>query len=456
MSTDAPKPTPRPGVPTPAAMKPHPPTMAASASASAPAAASNSAAFGRVGEDGTVFVRTPDGEKEVGSYPEASHEEALAYFARKYDELAASANLLLQRVVQTDLSTQEGQSSLKTLRQQVAEANVVGDLVALDSTVEQIATALSAKAEIENLARAEAKKESAAKREALVSEAEKIASTPVEKVQWKQATGRMRELLDEWKSLQRGQVRLDKETENALWARFSHARNGFDKTRRAHFAKLDEQHASAKATKTKLVAEAEKLATSKDWGPTATAFKRLMDQWKQAGRASRGDDDALWAKFKAAQDSFFNAKDEVVAAENVEFESNLKVKEDLLAQAQALLPIKDLASTKSALHAIQDKWDAAGKVPRKDIDRMERGMRKVEQAIRDAESSQWRKSDPEVVARAQSMVDQLEKSVCDLQGKLDAAEASGDSRKADKARDELAAKQAWLDQARGSLKEFSG
>lgn len=455
MSTDAPKPTPRPGVPTPAAMKPHPP--AADAPSATPAApASNSTSFGRVADDGTVFVRTPDGEKEVGSYPEATHEEALAYFARKYDELAASANLLLQRVVQTDLSTQDGQASLKTLRQQVAEANVVGDLPALDNTVEQIATALSAKAEVESQARAEAKKEAAGQREALVAEAEKIAGQPVEKVQWKQSTSRMRELLDEWKALQRSQVRLDKETENALWARFSAARNGFDKTRRSHFAKLDEEHASAKAAKQKLVAEAEKLSTSTEWGPTASAFKRLMSDWKRAGRASRSDDDALWAKFKAAQDAFFNAKDEVVAAENVEFEANLKVKEELLAQAQALLPIKNLEQTKKDLHAIQDTWDAAGKVPRKDIDRMERGMRKVEQAIRDAEGAQWKKSDPELAARAGSFAAQLQKAVDDLQADLSAAEAAGDTTKAAKLGEELKAKQAWLDQAMGGVKEFGG
>lgn len=452
MSTDVPKPTPRPGVPTPAAIKPH--TPAAAPAATPVAASSNSVTFGRVADDGTVFVRTPDGEKEVGSYPDATHEEALAYFARKYDELAASANLLLQRVVQTDLSTQDGQTALKSLREQVLQANVVGDLPALDNTVEQIATALTAKAEVESKARAEAKKESAAKREELVAEAEKIASQPVEKVQWKQSTARMRELLDEWKTLQRSQVRLDKETENSLWTRFSAARNGFDKTRRTHFAKLDEEHSSAKATKQKLVEEAEKLSKSTEWGPTAGAFKRLMSDWKRAGRASRADDDALWAKFKAAQDAFFNAKDEVAAAENVEFEANLKVKEELLTQAQALLPIKDLEKAKKDLHAIQDKWDAAGKVPRKDIERMERGMRKVEQTIREAENKQWKKTDPELAARAGSFAQQLQRAVSDLQDEITAAEAKGDDKKAAKLREELKTKQTWLDQAMGGLKEF--
>ncbi|NHN56997.1 DUF349 domain-containing protein [Calidifontibacter sp. DB0510] len=461
MSTDAPKPTPRPGVPTPAAIKPHAPAkpnLPASETVvpTTPAAQSNSASFGRVADDGTVFVRTPDGEREVGSYPEATHEEALAYFARKYDELAAHATLLLQRVVQTDLSTHDGNEALKALRQQVSEAHVVGDLVALDNTVEQIATALTAKGQVEAEQKAAARAEAATKREAVVAEAESIAAQPVEKVQWKQSTARMRELLDEWKALQRSGARLDKETENALWQRFSHARNGFDKTRRGHFAKLDEKHAEAKATKQRLIEEAEKLKDSTDWGATAGAFKRLMGEWKRAGRASRADDDKLWAKFKAAQDAFFNAKDEVVAAENAQFEENLKVKESLLKEAQALLPVKNLGQAKAALREIQDRWEAAGKVPRKDIDRMERGMRKVEQTIRDAEQDKWRKTDPELAARANSMVSQLESAIADLQQQISDAEAKGEEQKAAKLKDDLTARQAWLDQAQGGLREFGG
>ncbi|MDE9367334.1 DUF349 domain-containing protein [Luteipulveratus sp. YIM 133132] len=458
-----PKPSvPTPGsIPTPAAVRPTPhPPAADSPAAAVPdpvhAPASNAASFGRVAEDGTVFVTTPDGEREVGSYPGSTPQEALSYFARKYDELASTATLLLQRVTQTDLSTHDGQESLKALRAQIGDAHVVGDLAQLDATVEQIATALKAKSQVEGEARAAAKKAALEKREAVVAEAETIAAQPVEKVQWKQSTTRMRQLLDEWKALQRSEARLDKERENTLWHRFSTARNGFDKTRRSHFARLDEQHADAKREKERLVTEAERLAASKDWGPTASAFKRLMGEWRQAGRAARSDDDALWQRFKAAQDSFFHAKDEVVAAENVEFEANLKVKEELLTQAQALLPVKDLPATKASLRTIQDRWDAAGKVPRKDMDRIERAMRKVEQTVRDAEDARWKKTDPEHAARAQSMVDQLEAAVQGLKDDLAKAETTGDARKIKTAQDALAARQAWLDQARGGLAEFGG
>lgn len=160
------------------------------------------------------------------------------------------------------------------------------------------------------------------------------------------------------------------------------------------------------------------------------------------------------AEFKTAQDTFFHAKDEVVAAENVEFEANLKVKEGLLTEAQALLPVKDLAATKSKLRTIQDRWDAAGKVPRKDMDRIERAMRKVEQTVRDAEQTRWKKTDPELEARARSMVDQLESAVAGLKDDLAKAESGGDERKIREAREALQAREAWLQQARGGLSEF--
>ncbi len=418
------------------------------------AEASRSTEFGRVGEDGTVYVRTPDGERAVGSYPGSTPEEALAYFARKYDELYAAAQLLEQRVTQTDLSSHDARESLRHLREQIGEANVVGDLPALEALVERIEDEIEAKAAAEAEQRAAARAEAAKAREALVVEAEELAAREPQKIQWKVASARMRELLEEWKRHQRTGPRLDKETENALWQRFSAARNAFDRNRKAWFSQLDEMHEQAKRIKTRLVEEAEALAKSRDWGPTAGAFKRLMQQWRQAGRAQRADDDALWKRFKAAQDAFFEAKDAVVAAENAQFAENLKVKEALLEEAEALLPVTDLDRAKTALRSIQERWDAAGKVPREDMARVEGRLRKVEQAIRDLEEERWRRSNPEVAARAQSMVEQLERAVQGLEQDLEAARASGDEKRIQEAEQALEARRQWLEQARAGLSEL--
>ena len=418
-----------------------------------PSTPSESMRHGRVDEDGTVYVIAADGsERAVGSYPDASPEEALAYFARKYDELAASADLLRARLAGTEVSAHDARQSLAHLKEQIGDAHVVGDLAALEATVSHLDEAVSAKAAQEAQVRAAAKAQAAVEREAIVAEAEQLAATDPARMQWKQSSGRVRELLEEWKSHQRSGPRLDKDVENALWQRFSAARSGFDKARKAWFAQLDDQHAEAKRAKEKLVAEAETLSSSKDWGPTAGAFKRLMQEWKRAGRASRADDDALWARFKAAQDAFFNAKDEVVAAEEAEFTENLKVKEALLAEAEAItVDEANLEQAKEQLRRIQDRWDAAGKVPRADIRRVEGRLRAVEQSVRDLEDSRWKRSDPELTARARSMVEQLERQVQGLESDLAAARASGDDRRAATIESEIATKKVWLESARGGL-----
>ena len=449
--------------PTPAALKPTAPAAPAPPTTPTPAAPgvpsttgtpSASAQFGRVDENGTVYVRTPEGEREVGSYPGASAEEALAYFARKYDEVAAVADLLYQRVTQTDLSAKDAADGLTHLRTAAKDLRAVGDLVALDNKIETIATAVEARRTVETEQRAAARAEAIESREKIVAEAESIAGQPENKIQWKSSSARMRELLDEWKSAQRQGTKIDRETEQALWHRLSSSRNSFDKMRRVHFAQLGQTQSAAKAAKEELVAEAEKLATSTDWGATAGAYKRLMDQWRQSGRASRSDDDALWKRFKAAQDSFFSAKDSVVAAENAEFKENLVVKEQLLAEAEKLLPVKDVERAKAALRVIQDKWDVAGKVPRGDMDRIERGMRRIEAAVRDAGDRRWAATNPEVAARAASLAEQAEKQLEKYRKALAKAEASGDAAKVAKAREALEAREAWLKQAQAGLAEF--
>ncbi|UJH71156.1 DUF349 domain-containing protein [Ornithinimicrobium sp. INDO-MA30-4] len=341
MSEQPPTPKAVPRPPSPAQMAARKPAVPAAPAAPTPVASKEALAFGRVGEDGTVYVKTDDGERAIGSYPDATPEEALSYFARKYDELAATAGLLTQRLERTDVSAHDARDSLKTLKSQIGEANVVGDLAALEAQVTAIEAAIAERQSVETKARAQAKAEASGVRETLVGEAEGIAETEPEKMQWKAASARMRELFDEWKAQQRSGARLDKDVEHSLWQRFAAARNGFDKTRKAWFARLDQEQDQARSTKEALVEQAETLAKSDDWGSTAGEFKRLMQQWRNAGRARRSADDELWARFKAAQDSFFAAKDEVVAAEEAEFTKNLVVKEALLVEAEALLPIKN-------------------------------------------------------------------------------------------------------------------
>ena len=171
-----------------------------------------------------------------------------------------------------------------------------------------------------------------------MAEAEEIAGHDPAQIQWKTSSARMNELFESWKTAQKSGVRLGRSNEDALWKRFRAARTVFDRHRRAYFSQLDSNNSAAKAAKEKLIAEAEALSTSTDWGFAAGEYRRLMDDWKASPRASRKDDDALWARFRAAQDVFFTNRQAANDEIDQEYGANLVVKEALLAEANELLP----------------------------------------------------------------------------------------------------------------------
>lgn len=459
-SSARPVPRPRP-VPHPPA---HPaPTTIAAAAPAAPVAppqdaveAAHAATFGSVDEEGNVSVREAAGERVVGQYPGATTEEALGLYVRRFLDLQAKVTLFEARLTATDLSVKEIDQTLARLTEEVAEPAAVGDLDGLRARLEALRTTAAERRAVAEAERAAAREAAVLARTAIVEQAEKIASTDPSRIQWRPAGEQLRLLLDQWKEAQRSGPRLDRPTEESLWKRFSHARTTFDRERRHFFAELESRNASAKQVKENLVAEAERLQNSTDWGATAGVFRDLMAQWKAAGRASRADDDALWARFRAAQDAFFAARDAQSAATDEEFRANLEVKEALLVEAEALLPVTDLAAAKSALHRIQDRWEAAGKVPRADVQRIEGRLRAVETAVRDTDQAQWKRTNPETRARAEGAAAQLEQAIAGLEADLDRAKAAGDARKIADAQAALDARRAWLEQVQRAAQDARG
>ncbi len=465
-TASAPRPSPASVRPAPRPRPvPHPPAhpVAASPTTPAPVAAPDDSAeavhaatFGSVDDEGTVTVREAAGERVVGQFPGATSEEALALYVRRFLDLQAKVTLFEARLSATDLSVKEIDQTLTRLTDELREPAAVGDLDALRARLEDLRGVAAERRAAAEAERAAAREAALVSRTAIVEQAEKIAATDPSRIQWRPAGEQLRTLLEQWKDAQRSGPRLDRPTEESLWKRFSHARTTFDRERRHFFAELESRNAGAKATKEALVAEAEKLQSSTEWGPTAGAFRDLMARWKAAGRASRADDDALWARFRAAQDTFFAARDAQAAATDTEFRANLEVKEALLVEAEAILPIRDLAAAKSAIRSVQDRWEAAGKVPRNDIQRVEGRLRAVESAIRDAEQAQWRRTNPETRARAEGAAAQLEQAIAGLEADLDRAKAAGDARRIADAQAALDARRAWLEQVQRAAEDARG
>ncbi|MEU5051191.1 DUF349 domain-containing protein [Streptomyces sp. NPDC021096] len=404
--------------------------------------------WGRVDETGTVYVRTADGEQVVGSWQAGTPEEALAYFERKYEGLVVEIGLLERRVRTTDLSAKDAMTAIDHLRTQVDEHHAVGDLAALRERLDKLVSTVESRREERKAAKAKQSEEARTAKEALVAEAEELAASE----QWRSAGERLRSLVDTWKGL----PRLDRKTDDELWHRFSHARSAFSKRRKAHFASLDAQREDARKAKEKLVAEAEALSGSTDWGPTAARYRDLMTEWKAAGRAQREAEDELWARFRGAQDVFFQARSEVFAERDAEQQGNLTLKEELVIEAEKLLPITDLKGARAAFRSVNERWEAIGHVPRDARPKIEGRMHAVERAIQEAEEAEWRRTNPEARARAAGLTGQLQSAVDKLQEQVDKARAAGNDAKADKLAKELEGRKALLDQALKGLEEFGG
>ncbi|MCX4910260.1 DUF349 domain-containing protein [Streptomyces sp. NBC_00878] len=404
--------------------------------------------WGRVDETGTVYVRTADGEQVVGSWQAGSPDEALAYFERKYEGLVVEIGLLERRVKTTDLSAKDAQIAIDHIREQVDAHHAVGDLDALKVRLDKLVETVDARREERKAQRAKQSDEARHSKEALVAEAEELAQSD----QWRSAGERLRALVDTWKGL----PRLDRKSDDELWHRFSHARSAFSKRRKAHFASLDAQREEARKTKEKLVAEAESLSASTDWGPTAARYRELMADWKAAGRAQREHEDDLWNRFRGAQDVFFAARSSVFAERDAEQTENLKLKEELAEEAEKLVPVQDLKTARAAFRSINERWEAIGHVPRDARPKVEGRMHAVERALQESEESEWRRTNPEARARAEGLTGQLQAAVDKLRGQIESARTSGNNARADKLQKELDGRQALLDQALKGLQEFGG
>ena len=403
------------------------------------------ATWGRVDETGTVYVREASGERVVGQYPDGTAEEALAYYERKFRELAGQVTLLEQRV-KRGAPAADVAKTMTTLTASIASANAVGNLEALQNRLAALTGTVSELTEKQSEESRALVTAALAERQALVVEAETLAAQDPEKAQWKQVSATLDDIFARWQKQQADGPRLPKTESNELWKRFRAARATIDGHRKAFFADLDSAHKDARSTKQSLVEKAEALVSKGAEGiPT---YRTLLDDWKSAGRAGKKFDDALWAKFKAAGDALYSAKSEIDAKDDVEFGANLELKLELLTEAEPLIAETDRVKAKEALLSIQKRWDKIGKVPRDQVKVVEDRLRKVETAVRKLDEDHWQTSNPERQQRSDGFLDQLNEAIAKLENELAMAKVGGDAKKVAEAQEALDARKAWL----GALK----
>ncbi|OKH61236.1 hypothetical protein EB72_17175 [Mycobacterium sp. SWH-M1] len=434
----APASPPRPG---PSSVRPKPgparPVPRPAAPAAAPAVATVPSVdphrFGRVDPDGTVWLITAAGERQIASWQAGDTEAAYAHFGRRFDDLHTEVVLLERRLASGSGDARKIRTAAVALAESLPEAHVLGDVDSLAERLTAIVTQADSASQEEKAKREEFRAQQTARKEALAVEAEELAATATH---WKAAGDRMRAILDEWKTISG----VDRKTDDALWKRYSAARETFNRRRGSHFAELDRERAGARQAKEALCVRAEELSDSTDWGATSATFRDLLTEWKAAGRAAKDVDDTLWQRFKGAQDKFFSARNAATAERDAEFSANAEAKEALLAEAERIDP-SDRDAARAALRTIGDKWDAIGKVPRERAPELERRMRAVEKKIRDAPTGGV---DPEAQARA----DQFRERAEQFERQAEKAEAAGRAKDAEQAR---ASAQQWREWAEAAV-----
>jgi hypothetical protein len=392
--------------------------------------------FGRVDDDGTVYVKTAAGERVVGSWQAGTPEEGLAHFGRRFADIVTEVDLIEARLGTGAADPGHTVTSLRRIRTSLDDAHVVGDLDGLAARIDKLVSVAEGKTAEARAAREVARTEALARKTSLVEEAEAIGA---ESTQWKSAGDRLRTILDEWKTIKG----IDKKTDGELWKRYSAARDAFTRRRGTHFASLDSQRKVATGRKEELVTEAESLSGSSDWNATANRLKELMAEWKAAPRAPKEVEQRLWERFRAAQDGFFAHRSEVFSARDAEQKEVLDRRQALIADAEALDVDADPRAAQAKLRDIQAQWHDAGRVSRDAAAALDRRLRAVDDKVRSAMDTAWRRTTPD----SNPILSQMRQQVAEAEERLARAQAAGDAKRVREAEASLTSKRRFLELA---------
>ena len=394
-----------------------------------------SSEFGRVDEANNVYLIDGGQERIVGQYPNVPAEDALSYFTRKFDDLAAQVRTLEQRLAAGITDAKSLKTTREHLKAELIEPKAVGNVQNLRDRVEAVTGLIDAASAKANEERAAANELAMVAKEEIAARAEAIVAN-LGGINWKKSAVEMTELFERWQKLQKEGPKVPKAKTDPIWKRFSQARAKFEAGRRAFFANLDGSFKEAKAEKTSLVDSAKALVTK---GAGATdQYKKLQNQWKLAGKAGKAEE-SLWKEFRAAGDAIFAAKKAEDAEIEISHKANLEKKIALNLEIEAL-NLDDIESAKKALANIQARWEKIGHIPRDQVRKIEEPIRKAEKKIADAAADAWRRSDPAARARSNSLVSQLEEAIAGLEKDLE--QAKPEKRK--EIEEQITARKAWL------------
>jgi len=277
----------------------------------------------------------PSGSDRVLGVVDDANPLGMAFFALAFRRLVTEIDEL-----ETEVRAAKNKYALRDRIQKRAEtltdSDVLGDVTSLVARLARLDQEIEAESG-----------ERLAAKERLATEAESLTDSTA----WKATGDRMKALFEEWKKV----GSAGKEADEALWARFSSARDHFNKRRSADFEQRQAVRGVAKEKKEAIIAQAETLVSTEnlDFRSVGDKLRDLQAKWKEAGSAGRTDDDELWARLQAITRPFYDARSN-------QYTANQSAKEALVAKAEELSAGTDFAATSAALKALQAEWKTIG------------------------------------------------------------------------------------------------
>ena len=204
-------------------------------------------------------------------------------------------------------------------------------------------------------------------KKALVEKAKLISSEELQTEEdWHKKTEEIIAVQNAWKNTGKS----DKKKSDIAWTEFRNHCDTFFENKKIFYAQLKEKYSKGREEKMKLITEAEKLQQSTDWKNSSDKLIQLQNSWKKSSQVSVHEEHRLFARFRKACNTFFEAKRAHLEQMDSQFEGNLKIKEEILGKLKSLTLSGDLALDKSTLKAITEEWKNAGMVPFKDKQRV--------------------------------------------------------------------------------------
>ncbi len=212
----------------------------------------------------------------------------------------------------------------------------------------------------------------------LCEAAEELSAQPLtSRKEWNKASDRLLEIQKTWKTI----GFAPKKNNNRIYERFRMACDKFFELKRNFYAGVKVEMEHNLQLKNEICEAAESLANSEEWKKATEDLIALQARWKKIGAVSRRHSDALWKRFRAACDKFFERKAAHFSSMDAEHEENLRRKQELLDE-MASADVK--AGGYEVIRAFQRRWGEIGFVPIKQKDAIQKRYKAAVDALFDA------------------------------------------------------------------------